>query len=317
MMKPYTHFSVDERLSLQLFLKEQKSLRNIATLLCKNVSSISREIKRNANKSGKYNFWRATSLYIYRRKKSVRRMKLKTDKNLTSFVTDKLKLFWSPQAICARWKRDTHGSKISPTTIYHAIKKSILPDVSAKKHLRRRGKHRAKKSLFNTIKPDNLIRDWEDVIVNRTRLGDWEGDTVHGGIGKGGVVTFIDRKSRELVVKLISNFSAVEIKHAILHALKGKIVNSISLDNGSEFAEHKKIHEELGVKIYFADPHSPWQRASNENANGILRFFFPKGCDFHAVTQYELDVVVSLINNRPRKCLDWLSPIEFLTKCCT
>jgi IS30 family transposase len=108
-----------------------------------------------------------------------------------------------------------------------------------------------------------------------------------------------------------------ETKDAVVKALDGLPVKSLSLDNGSEFACFKELEKELKATVYFADPHSPWQRASNENINDLVRFFFPKGTDFHKVIQEELDKVISLINNRPRKCLGWLSPIEFLSRCCT
>ena len=94
-------------------------------------------------------------------------------------------------------------------------------------------------------------------------------------------------------------------------------IHTITLDNGSEFADFKGIEQDLNTTIYFADPHSPWQRGLNENTNDILRFFFPKGCDFRSVSRQRLDEVETLLNNRPRKCLGWLSPIEFLSKCCT
>jgi IS30 family transposase len=117
-------------------------------------------------------------------------------------------------------------------------------------------------------------------------------------------------------VSLLKSRERVLTKDAIVNALKGQQVLSLSLDNGSEFAAFKQIEKELNTIVYFADPHSPWQRGSNENINGLLRFFFPKGTNFLGVTQEELDHVITLINNRPRKCLGWLSPIEFLNKCC-
>jgi len=102
-----------------------------------------------------------------------------------------------------------------------------------------------------------------------------------------------------------------------MDALVGLPVKSLSLDNGSEFADFKDLESKLDTCVYFADPHSPWQRPSNENINNLVRFFFPKGTNFHIVSQKELDKVISLINGRPRKCLGWLSPIEFIDSRCT
>jgi len=113
------------------------------------------------------------------------------------------------------------------------------------------------------------------------------------------------------------------IENAFKVSLDGVEVNSITLDNGSEFARFAQIEKNQNCTVYFADPHSPWQRGSNENINGLIRFFFPKGTDFLSVSQDELDFVISLINNRPRKCLGWLSPFEFVRLlenskfCCT
>jgi IS30 family transposase len=105
---------------------------------------------------------------------------------------------------------------------------------------------------------------------------------------------------------------------AFKRALGDTPVNSFTFDNGSEFARHREISAQHNAPVYFADPHSPWQRGTNENMNGLIRFFFPKGTDFSKVTKEELQRVIDLINNRPRKCLGWLSPIEFLSlKCCT
>ena len=146
-------------------------------------------------------------------------------------------------------------------------------------------------------------------------MGDLEGDTVYGGIGKGVLLTFVDRRSRMLYATCRPNRSSNTIKEAFPVVLEGVDVKSITLDNGPEFPE---IEKQLKTTIYFADPYSPWQRGSNENMNGILRFFFPKGSDFRFITNEKLQYVVDLINNRPRKCLGWLSPLEFISlKCCT
>ena len=142
------------------------------------------------------------------------------------------------------------------------------------------------------------------------RIGDWKGDTVYGGVGKGLLVTLVDRKSRFLCAGLLAKRNALLTQNTVVKLLCGLPVESISLDNGSEFSEFHTIERELNAPVYFAEPHKPWQRGTNENMNGILRFYFPKGCDFHRLTQDELDAVVRQINARPRKCLGWKSPAE-------
>jgi IS30 family transposase len=135
-----------------------------------------------------------------------------------------------------------------------------------------------------------MIRDWPQEIKERSRIGDWEGDTVYGAIGKGLLVTCVDRATRFLAASLLESRSANLTCQAVQKALQGFQVNSLSLDNGSEFADFKGMEQDLNTKVYFADRHAPWQRGSNENMNGLIRFFFPKGTNFHMVTEDMLRV---------------------------
>jgi IS30 family transposase len=131
-------------------------------------------------------------------------------------------------------------------------------------------------------------------------------------------LTNVDRTSRFLYAALSKTRKKEDILNAFDKSLADVTVESITLDNGSEFADFLQIEKNLNTTVYFCDPHSPWQRGSNENINDLLRFFFPKSTDFLTVSDDELNWAVSLINNRPRKCLGWLSPIEFISaRCCT
>ena len=317
-MQSYNHFTLEERERLRIYLSENKSIRKIGKLLGKSPSSVSRELARNKNKDGSYNAWRATSLYIMRRRKSVRPYRVTVDVELEEWIKKCLDDYWSPEIIVARWKREHPGSKLSHSTIYRAMEKDLISGYNPKTHLRRRGKRKYNKNAnTNSIQPEHLIREWDENIKNRVELGHWEGDTIFGALAKGFLVTCIDRKSRYLVASIINKKDRMTTKDAVIKALKGQKVLSLSLDNGSEFAAFKLIEKELNIIVYFADPHAPWQRGSNENVNGLIRFFFPKGTNFLNVTQEKLDYVLTLINNRPRKCLGWISPIEFISKCCT
>ena len=149
-------------------------------------------------------------------------------------------------------------------------------------------------------------------IRDRIRIGDWEGDTVYGGVGKGLLVTLVDRKSRHLKMGLLASRTAEDTRKVIEKLLRGLPVKSVSLDNGSEFSEFRKLEAHLHTLVYFAEPHKPWQRGTNENTNDIVRFFFPKGFDFRTVTDEDIQFVEDLINNRPRKCLGWKTPAEIL-----
>jgi IS30 family transposase len=298
-------------------LREGKSQGAIAKELGKSKSSISREISRNKNKNGSYHPWRATVLYICRRKQCVRRNRLE-DGEVRNFVEECLDKAWPPEAIAARWNQAHEENPLSHTTIYHAFRKRLLSKrFLPKTHLRRRGK---RKHNHNTqvIYPVHTIHDRPVEAANRERLGDMEGDTVYGAIGKGCVVTAVDRKSRMLYASLCASRDSVKIVEAFGKAFNGVKVESLTLDRGSEFAKFSEIEQNHDTTVYFADPHSPWQRPSNENINGLLRFFFPKGTDFTAVSQTHFQYVISIINERPRKCLGWLSPLEFISaKCCT
>jgi IS30 family transposase len=312
-MKSYSHFTLEERECLRIKFCEGKSLRTIARELGRNVSSISRELKRNGKKDGSYNAYWGWSQYRYRRKRCVRPYRLETDPELCAFVMEGLDQYWSPEIIAARWQ----GEPFSPTTVYRALKRKRLPGYSERKHLRRRGILKYCRGDNRTIHPDHTIHERPLVIDSRARIGDWEGDTVLGGPGKGGLVTVVERKSRYLGMGLMPNKEAATVEKIICHTLSGTIpVKSITFDNGSEFANFRQIEKTLKTAIYFADTHSPWQRGSNENINGLIRFFFPKGTDFRTVSQEQVEHALLLINNRPRKCLGWLSPIEFIN-CCT
>lgn len=321
-MMSYTHLTLIERECLSEKLKEGKSYRQIAKEMGRSPSTISREVKRNySQQKDRYHPWRATVLYIIRRKNCVRRYIIGNAIDVDAFVIECLEKYWSPEIIAAKSKEN--GTPVSCSTIYRAIKDKRLPNIREKTHLRRRGKRRYQHGkTCQTIHPEHTIHERPQICEDRLRLGDWEGDTVMGGNGKGCLVTFVDRQSKLLTAALSHNKNAGNIRQSIKDAFGKMPVNlpieTITLDCGSEFAEFKQIQQDLNTTIYFADPHSPWQRGLNENTNDIIRFFFPKGFNFHSITEEDLQKVVDLINNRPRKCLNYLSPLEFISKkCCT
>lgn len=313
----YTHFTTSERKNLEKLLSEDKSLRQIAALLGRSPSSISREIKRNKAKTISkaenkylYHHWHAYTVCAHRRKEHVRRV-LTPGTQEWNYIIEKLKSYWTPEQIVNRYKKDYGCRLVSVSTIYRYIYRGELPKITKKHHLRRRGKRKMSKDCdFNTIHPDRIIPEWPQEIRERSRVGDWEGDTVYGAVGKGLVVTLVDRKSRYLLAGKLENRFAEQTEKVIVNLLKEMPVKSLSLDNGSEFANFKEIEAQILSPIYFAEPHKPWQRGTNENTNDVLRFFFPKGTDFTTVSDEDLAEVVYLINTRPRKCLGWLSPFE-------
>ena len=316
-MRVYTHLTLSEREYLELKLKEGKSLRWIAASLDRSPSTLSREVKRNwSKKANRYHHWNANNCYKFRRKACHRKNNLTKNPAAFAYVLEKLLLFWSPEIIAGRWNKENED-KISLRSIYRAVRAGLFPGVKANTHFRRREKSYANKKKSYTRYFDSSIHDREEIADQRGRLGDYEGDTVYGSVGKGYLITCVDRQSR-LTVAAIARDKTIESTNAAFVAAfrKAKLVPPITLtlDNGTEFLDFKDLEQALDMKVYFADAHAPWQRGSNENVNGLIRFFFPRGTDFTKVTDEQLDAVLDLINNRPRKCLGYLSPNEFINK---
>ena len=320
----YTHFTLEERKYLQKLLAEGLSFRKIAAILERSPSTISREVKRNKAKYKPhrkpdnkywYNHWHAYKCYIRRRREQVRAA-LRPGTEEWNYIVAGLQLYWSPEEICGRWHKEFPKKKpLCVSTIYRYIKLGKFQNITVKQHLKRRGKFiLPRNSCYNSIQPDRTIPQWPAEIRDRIRIGDWEGDTVYGGVGKGLLVSLVDRKSRYLRLGLLRKRNAEDTRKVIEKLLRDLPVKSISLDNGSEFSEFRKLEENLNTLVYFAEPHKPWQRGTNENTNDIVRFFFPKGFDFRAVTDEDIQLVEDLINNRPRKCLAWETPTEILQK---
>lgn len=307
----YTHFTLEEREYLHQKRMEHWSIRAIAKSMGRSASSISRELKRNMSTDGRYRPYRADS-YARTRRKKCKYKRLVPGTTAWIYVVDKLCLYWSPEAISARWSIDYPlEGPIGTSTIYRYIYAGVLPNISKHNNLRRKGrKRRIKKGNYVTIKPDRIIPQWPDVIVNRKRFGDWEGDTIAGKIGTGLITTLVDRKSRYLLAHKVESKQASEQLQVVVNLLNNQPVKSLSFDNGVEFAAYREMETKLSTKVYFAEPHKPWQRGTNENTNDILRFFFPKGSDFNKISQEDVDKAVELINNKPKKVLGWKTPAE-------
>jgi len=314
-MQSRQHFTMEERIRLQELLQAGKKKAEIARELGKNRSSITRELQRNGKKDGGYNHWWATCMYIHRRKKCRTPHRIEKAPELQEFINNSLKKYHSPELITVMWKRKHHGQKLSPSTIYRAVRRGLFEKITPKTHFRRRGK-RINCRNTATIKAEHTIHERPEAANTRSRIGDWEGDLLLGKNQLSALVTLIDRKSRMLASKRIIGKTAEVVEEAIVALLDKLTVRSITLDRGAEFANFKSFEAKLKTTVYFADPNSPWQRASNENINGLLRFFFPKGTDFSTVSDSELNNVLAIINDRPRKCLDWLAPADLFFSCC-
>lgn len=241
-------------------------------------------------------------------------------KDTYNYVLDKLSLRWSPEQIAGRLKLENKLAYVSARAIYAFI---YLPENKKLiKFLRRRGRPKRinHKLIFNKTTHKRNIAERPLVIDKLNRIGDLEGDTIFGKDTKDRILTHVERKSGLLSVSLIRNYNGHNIsKQTILDVKRmfGRVM-SITYDNGSEFSLWQQTEKQLKTIIYFANPYHSWERGRNENANGLVRDFFPKGTDFKKITKTDIIKVEYLINNRPRKRLQWLTPLEYYeSKCCS
>ena len=234
------------------------------------------------------------------------------DPQINDAVRDGLAQEWAPEQIAGRMRQQDRQRSVSPQTIYAWIKQD-----QARGHwealLRRRGK-RPCRPRNTASRPDAArIHKRPKVIERRRRLGDFEGDTVLGPPGTGGLATLVDRKSRFTIIAKIQSKDAEHVHEKIkqrLNELDDEHRHSITFDNGTEFARCHRLEKHLDVKLYFADPGCPYQRGTNENTNGLIRQYFPKGTDFRNITHPDVRRVEKLLNNRPRECLGFRTPAE-------
>jgi len=316
----YTHFTRYERDFIEENLKLGFSKRSIAQKLGRHPSSVCDEIKRNSDSSGKYYAFLADFAYLKRR--VYRTYKSKNMSFLTAYIRDKILKTWSPEQISNRLKLEYPNDKrkqISTNKIYSMIYRRQIAGIT-RKHLRKKGK-RFLHTRWNKNQIEGAIHisRRSKKANDRSEIGHWEIDSVVSSKSKKRLGTFVDRKSRFLVISLLANGTSDEFNYGatkkFLHIPKSKR-KTFTSDNGSEFAEHILLGRLLELKTYFTDKHSPWQRPTNENTNGLIREFYPKKFDFSTITQEDVDRVAKLINNRPRKCLGWFSATEiFKNKC--
>lgn len=237
-----------------------------------------------------------------------------------SYIIEKLALRWSPEQISGRIRLEGKLPYISARAIYAFI---YLPENKRLiKHLRRRGRKRKIKSKlpFNKTTNRRNISERPEIINNLGRIGDLEGDTIFGKDTKDRILTHIERKSGLLSASLVRKYNGHKISKQTIEDMERvfKEIQSITYDNGSEFTLWQQTERKLDTTIYFANPYHSWERGRSENVNGLIRDYLPKGTDFKNVTKTDILKIESLINNRPRKRLQWLTPLEYYkSHCCT
>lgn len=319
----YIHLTIEERTSIAHLHKQGVSLRQIAITIGRNVSTIKRELDRNytPNKKGDNDYYPYSSQKRYEERKSEAHNIIQFPLEVIQIIEQRIKETWSPEQIAAYYKNNGFPCY---KTIYKWINEGIIINGN-KSLLRRKGKG----GWYETRGKQNRgksIRKRDKRIYKRADYGHWELDTVVSGLGKSKscFITLVERKSRFYKAIKSPNRHADVVARLIIDYLKqypSELVKTITTDNGKEFAEWEQIEKELNCEVYFCDTFCAWQKGSNENSNGLLREFFPKGYNLSRYTQVYIDKKVNLINNRPRKCNNWISPSklmsEAISECCT
>jgi IS30 family transposase len=304
-----------ERIVLEKLFRSNIRQKKIAQILNRHKSTISKELARNKDKNGNYLVKIAKKKLKKRRTKANQKFKKMTSKSvLKQYVIRKLKKYWSPQQIAAKLSQKEHG--ICHETIYQFVYNE-RPDL--RKYFRaKKGKYRRRHGTVDREKNreeanKRRIDTRPKTVEKRTRIGDWEGDTIKGGDRKSAILTHVERKSGYLIANRLERAFAEKVRTTTIaefSKLPKNKLHTITYDNGCEFAEHETTEMWLKTAIYFAYPYHSWERGTNENTNGLLRQFFPKGTDFTKITDFDLQTAVKLINNRPRKRLQYHTPQE-------
>jgi IS30 family transposase len=312
----YGHLNIDEREVILKMRAQQASMQIIGDRLGRSKGTISRELSRNVSSTLDYKPHLAQRYYEKRRDTSKEPYRLKEDSLLRKYVEKKLLQYWSPEQISGRISKD-HGIDISVITIYNWIYRNRDEGGEFYKYLRQNHRRRRKRRVGEDCRgqmPDRRMIDKRPGVVNeRGRIGDWESDTVEGGKGSGFIATHVERKTRYTVAVKVADKSAETVTGAtlsVMRKLPPDKIKTMTFDNGKEFAGFKELEVGLAMRSYFAHPYHSWERGTNENTNGLLRQFFPKGMDFRAISDSDVDKVEGLLNNRPRKCLNYRTPTE-------
>lgn len=328
----YIHLTIEERACISKFKEMNLSLREMAKILNRNVSTISRELKRNSYKTGAKNYitryvpTNAQNKYYQRRINCHRSISINLEN--INYIKSKIELHWSPDQIINRFENDKPQIFPSLSTIYRWIHLGYIPKTNIT-HLRRKGKFKRPAETRGKFNIGKTIKKRPKEVYQRNTFGHWEADTVVSGRtdrtykSKYCFVSLAERQSRLYLVKWIPDRKEETVTKAIIELLKkypNEAVKTITCDRGKEFAGWKKIEKELDTKMYFADPYCAWQKGTNENSNGLLREFYPKGMDLSTTNIKEVQETLKLLNNRPRKCINYKTPNElfdeYLFECC-
>jgi IS30 family transposase len=297
------------------------SIRLIATSLGRAPSTISREIKRNGGQ-GCYRASQSEQA-AWDRARRPKTCKLAENRTLAHIVADKLQVQWSPEQI-AGWLQRTYPSdenyQVSHETIYRslfiqargALKKELLEHLRRTRAMRRSRHHTQKTDNHGRITDAVSISERPATVEDRAVPGHWEGDLLFGSKNSQ-IATLVERRTRYVMLVKVARKDTETVINALIKnacTLPQELYKSLTWDRGKEMADHKRFTLATDIKVYFCDPQNPWQRGTNENTNGLLRQYFPKGTDISAYSQAKLNAVARKLNDRPRKTLKYETPAE-------
>lgn len=311
----HTHLTQDDRVRLGALLRAGLTQTSCAEQLQVVPSSISREIARIGSRE-KYCANKAHKDAKEKRQSSKHRTRVRSDTKLQRYVLRNLKKGWSPDTIAGRW-RQLHAGSLSHQTIYDWVRedrKDLICYLPRQGRKRRRYGKTSEKSRFQAAK--RSITERPEVVETRSRVGDWEGDTIVGKERTQRILTHVERVSLYLVADKLESVSCDAVHEVTTARMRHLPCETITYDNGTEFALHRMIEKDTGALVYFAHPGRPHERGSNEHTNGLLRRFFPKRSRFATITQKDVARAVRLLNHRPRKSLGYLTPHEVFWQSC-
>ena len=309
-MSNYKQLNQAQRYQIEILKKAGKNQKEIAELLCVSESTISRELKRNQGKKG-YRSKQAQIKADNRKKQAAKALKMTPA--LILLIEDRIRLDWSPEQVSGQLK-DELGILISHECIYQHIWTDKRHGGTLYTHLRQCHKKRKKKygskDKRGQIRNRVSIDERPAIVAEKTRIGDWEIDTVIGQNHQGALVTIVDRVSKFTLIKKVDSKHAEVVTAATIILLQPYLDKTLTItaDNGKEFAGHETIKEQLSANVYFAHPYCSWERGLNENTNGLIRQYFTKGSSFENITDDEVEAVMNKLNHRPRKTLKFKTP---------
>jgi len=298
----YSQLTEGERNQFYALRQAQMPMTEIASQIGRSRTTLYNELERNTGGRG-YRPGQAQKYAEQRRGEKVQPLKMHSE--VTAYIESKLQLQWAPEQIAGTMKTDSDGPglSVSPETIYRYVGDDKRSGGTLYTHLRHGLKKRRKRRGGKDLR--GKIRNRVDIVQ---RLGDWEADLVCGTGASGYLVTLVERVSRRVLIGFTQTKTASEVTSEILRMLKNEIVETITFDNGKEFAGHERIAAELGCQCYFAKPYHRWERGLNENTNGLIRQYFPKKMSFAKIKAAQIALVQHRLNTRPRKCLGFKPP---------